>query len=169
MEIVEKLLEGWKQVPLPLIILALGIIPGVCEEVFFRGFLFGGLREYVSGKGTILATAILFGLFHLVLAGGAAPERLLPSTIMGLILGWVRWKSGSLIPGILLHATHNSLLLGIAKNRDELEGWGLGAIHEVHLPGTWLAAAAFVLILGVGLVFVAKSRDPAADETDRKG
>lgn len=158
MEIVEKLLEGWKKVPLPLIIVALGVIPGVCEEVFFRGFLFGGLQKHLNGWWVVLLTATLFGLFHVVLAGGAAPERLLPSTLMGLILGWVRWKSGSLFPGILLHATHNSLLLGMAQNRDELAGWGLGGIHEVHLPGTWLATAAFVLILGVGLVFWAKPR-----------
>lgn len=169
MEVVEKLLEGWKQIPLPLIIVALGVIPGVCEEIFFRGFLFGGIQKHVSGWWSIAVTAILFGLFHVVLAGGAAPERLIPSTLMGLILGWVRWKSGSLVPGILLHATHNSLLLGIAKNRDELQGWGLGGIHEVHLPGTWLAAAAFVLILGVGLVFVAKSRVAAGGEANLSG
>ena len=169
MEVVEKLLEGWKQIPLPLIIVALGVIPGVCEEVFFRGFLFGGLKKHVSGHWSIAITAILFGLFHVVLAGGAAPERLIPSTLMGLILGWVRWKSGSLVPGILLHATHNSLLLGLAKNRDELQGWGLGGIHEVHLPGTWLATAAFVLILGVGLVFVARSQNTIGGEPDAPG
>ena len=48
-EEVQKLLEGWSQVPLPMILLSLAIAPGVCEEVFFRGFLFGGLRPVMSG------------------------------------------------------------------------------------------------------------------------
>lgn len=161
--VVEKMLESWKQLPLALIILCLGVTPGVCEEVFFRGFLYNGLKQSLRARTTIIATAIAFGLFHVVLSGGAAPERVLPSTLMGLLLGWVRWRSGSLIPGIILHATHNSALLAMASYRDELNGWGLGGVkHESHLPMTWLGIAAVGFILGAALVYLDRRRRAAA-------
>jgi sodium transport system permease protein len=151
-EVVEKLLLSWQQVPLPLIILGLGVAPGVCEECFFRGFLFNGLKKHMRGVSTIILTAIAFGLFHVVLAGGAAPERVLPSTLMGLLLGWLRWRSASLLPGIILHAIHNSSLLTMAKFRDELAGWGLSGVqHQNHLPALWLIVSAIGLLVGLGL------------------
>jgi ABC-2 type transport system permease protein/sodium transport system permease protein len=141
----------------------LGIAPGVCEECFFRGFLYNGLREHLRTQTTIFATAIAFGLFHIVLAGGAAPERILPSTLMGLLLGWVRWRSGSLIPGILLHSLHNATLLAMAKYRDELSGWGLdGVMHQNHLPYSWLGIAAIGFILGFLLILISH-RSPTTE------
>jgi sodium transport system permease protein len=157
-EQVQKILEDWKKIPLPLIILAMGVAPGICEECFFRGFLFNGIRRNASGRTTVLATAVIFGLFHVILAGGAAPERLLPSTLMGLVLGWLRLRSDSLMPGIILHVVHNSTLLAIAQYRQELEVWGLGGLHESHLPPVWLIATAITLFLGVVVVFLSRSQ-----------
>lgn len=145
-EEVQKLLEGWSQVPLPMILLSLAIAPGVCEEVFFRGFLFGGLRPVMSGRATVFVTAVIFGLFHFVLAGGAAPERLLPSTLIGLLLGWIRLRSDSLLPGISLHVIHNASLLTMAQYREELAGWGQGGTHEIHLPIAWITLSAVVTL-----------------------
>jgi ABC-2 type transport system permease protein/sodium transport system permease protein len=155
-EQVKALLASWSEIPLPIVLLALAVAPGVCEEAFFRGFLFGGIRRNLNAAATIIATALAFALFHVVLAGGAAPERLLPSFLMGLVLGWVRHRSASVIPGILLHVLHNASLLTIAHFREELEGWGIGAQHQTHLPLTWIGLAALVLV--VGLVCVAAGK-----------
>lgn len=161
-ETVQKLLESWKELPLGLIILCLGIAPGVCEECFFRGFLYNGLKQSLRPRTTIIATAIAFGLFHVVLSGGAAPERVLPSTLMGLLLGWVRWRTGSLLPGVILHATHNSALLTMASFREELSGWGLDSVqHQSHLPALWLGIAAVGFILGALLLYFHRRSRPA--------
>jgi len=141
---VEELLKGWATIPLPMILLALAVVPGICEEVFFRGFLFGGLRTALSGRATVLFTAIAFGLFHFVLAGGAAPERILPSMLMGLLLGWMRLRSNSLLPGVIVHVVHNASLLTLSQFREELAGWGLGGLHQIHLPVTWIVASAAI-------------------------
>jgi ABC-2 type transport system permease protein/sodium transport system permease protein len=157
-EQVKELLAAWSSIPLPVVLLAMAVAPGVCEELFFRGFFYGGVRQHFKPIATILITAIAFALFHVVMAGGAAPERILPSGLMGLLLGWVRHRSGSVIPGILLHVVHNAALLTIAHYREELEGWGVGALHQVHLPVTGLAIAALILIVGIALVMVSKKK-----------
>ena len=133
-------------------LLALGVVPGVCEECFFRGYLFNGLRDHFKPLGTILITAVAFGLFHVVLAGGAAPERLLPSTLMGILLGWVRWRSNSLLPSILLHVMHNSSLLLVVQSRDLLEQWNIGQFQQQDLPSSWLAASAVGFLVSVLLI-----------------
>lgn len=158
---VAKLLAGWRDVPLPLVVLCLGIVPGVCEEFFFRGFLFGGLKNQLNATASIILSAIAFGLFHVILAGGAAPERVAPSTCMGLLLGWVRWRSGSLWPSMLLHVIHNSLLLTVAHYQEHLQGWGVGTVEAEHLPTAWLAGIAIVFAAGASLMVIAtRERSP---------
>ncbi len=162
---VESLLAGWKQVPLWLMVLCLGILPGVCEEAFFRGFLFNGLKRGLNAAATIAISAIAFGLFHVVLSGGAAPERLLPSTLMGVLLGWLTWRCGSSIPAMILHAIHNSTLLIVVQSRDLLAEWNIGQIEQQHLPAWWLAISAAVLLVGAGTIRFLPQRPVTADDS----
>ncbi|MEM7476524.1 MAG: ABC transporter permease subunit/CPBP intramembrane protease [Planctomycetota bacterium] len=155
-EDVDSLLASWKLVPVWLIVLCLGIAPGVCEECFFRGFLLNGLKENFTAFWAVLFSALAFGVFHVVLAGGAAPERLLPSTLMGLLLGWLAWQSKSVFPSMVLHVIHNSTLLIVAQSRDRLAEWNIGQLEQEHLPGWLLLVSALVLLAGVGLVRFSK-------------
>jgi ABC-2 type transport system permease protein/sodium transport system permease protein len=91
-----------------LLILSLAVIPALVEEFFFRGLLLTSLKHRFGNWTAVLASAIVFGMFHIIGAFGA--ERVIPSTVLGLVLGAMRLRSGSLFPGMLLHAFHNSLL-----------------------------------------------------------
>jgi uncharacterized protein len=93
------------------------VIAPICEEFFFRGFIFGALRKWhikVHGRqiGTWVAaveTGILFGLAH---TGSAAAQYLLPLGFLGFVLCIVRWKTRSLYPCMALHSVNNSIALG---------------------------------------------------------
>lgn len=146
---VETLLAQWRSVPVVVTVVALGVIPGVCEELFFRGFFLAGLRPRLAVWPAILVAAVTFGLFHVVLAGGAAPERLVPSTLMGILLGWVACRTGSVLPSMLLHVIHNSTLLTMASFRDELLRLNIGTVDQTHLPVAWLGLSAAGLLVGV--------------------
>lgn len=85
-------------------VLIVGAAP-ISEEVFFRGFLFGGLAR---GMPTWLAAVIsgaLFGLPHLATGAAAVP----PLAILGVILAFVYWRTGSLWPSIGLHMLNNGI------------------------------------------------------------
>ena len=82
----EKLIAEFRAVPAWLLVLAIGVAPGVWEELFFRGFLFSALRRHLSAWVTLCVTSILFGLFHLVTPSMLATERLLPTTFLGFAL-----------------------------------------------------------------------------------
>jgi CAAX protease family protein len=93
------------------------VIAPICEEFFFRGFIFGALRKWhikVAGHqiGTWLAaieTGILFGIAH---TGSAATQYLIPLGFLGFVLCIVRWKTRSLYPCMALHSVNNSIALG---------------------------------------------------------
>ncbi len=130
------------------------IAPAVCEEWFFRGYLLGSLRGRLPGWAAIAATGILFGLFHVIVSGGVGGVRLLPSTLMGLVLGWVCWRTKSVFPGMVLHATHNGLLVLIGRFQDDLAKVGIGVEEQEHLPSWWLVAAAGGVAIGLVLVWL---------------
>jgi ABC-2 type transport system permease protein/sodium transport system permease protein len=147
-EAVKKNVQFWRQSP-GMVLLAMGLIPGIVEELFFRGFLFNAFRKTARPTIVILATAATFGLFHIFPGGFLAIERLLPSTLMGIVLGWVRHRSDSIWPGVVLHVTHNSLLLSAALF-PQLVGAEV-ADGESHLPTRWLVIAAAVCLSGLVL------------------
>ena len=76
----------------------------IAEEIGFRGVLLGGLlktrcRPWVA----ILISAIAFGLLH------RFPLAFFGSIVFGIIVGWMYWRTGSIIPGIIAHIANNSL------------------------------------------------------------
>jgi ABC-2 type transport system permease protein/sodium transport system permease protein len=154
---VERMLQGFTNIPLFLILLTLAVVPAVCEEFFFRGFLFQSLRDRMSGWGVILTTALLFGLFHVATPSVLSPERFLPSTFMGLALGWVCWRTGSVLPGMLLHTCHNGLLLTLLSYREAIVARGWGVFDELHLPWWWLLAGVGLVLIGGALVLLSTS------------
>ena len=156
------LLTSWKQVPLPLIVFCLGVIPGLCEELFFRGFCYNGLRSRLSPPLTILLTALIFAAFHLLLSGGASPERFIPSFLMGLLLGFVRAQTQSIWPSTFLHILHNSTLLTLAYSSKQFENWLGPTTSQTHIPTTWLVGSLSSLIICLFIFYqLGKSRTEA--------
>jgi len=155
---VERLLKQCRDLSPFAILLMMAVIPAVCEELFFRGYLFRALIRASSAFSAILLSAVLFGVFHVVATSMLAVERFLPSTFLGLMLGWVCWRTGSVLPGILLHACHNGLLLMIAYYGDELTARGWGIEERTHLPWSWLASATVGIAVGVAIIVLVGRR-----------
>lgn len=148
----------------PLLIVAtLAVTPAVCEEFCFRGFLLSAFRQTLSGFRAVVLSSVLFGLFHLVAIDHLHFERLVPSTCLGLVLGWLCLRTGSVLPGMLLHASHNTLLLMAAYYQNELAAWGWGLsqsaeLETAGLPLTWILAATIGTGAGLGVVLLATRR-----------
>ena len=148
--------ERWQASPW-LVLFAMAVVPGLVEEFFFRGCVFSALARITEPWLAIFASALVFGVFHIFPSGVFAAERLLPSTLMGLVLGWVRWRTGSIWPCVLLHVAHNSLLLSAGLfpellGPDVAEGTG-------HLPPTLLIGAVPLVLFGAAAVWWGTRKD----------
>lgn len=149
------------------VLLTLAVAPAVGEELFFRGYLFSSISSKAGPWSTILATALLFGFFHVVTPTGISLVRLLPSIYLGVALGWLAWRSGSLWPSMLLHACNNGLLLLVTIYAPELEQAGFGVEEESHLPIRLFLAATATAVIGIGWV-AGVSRQSAVGSRDEQ-
>ena len=99
----EHLLVG-ESIPLLLLgLLTVALVPAICEELFFRGLVQRSFEGELAPRTAIWITALLFALIHM------QPILLIPLTGLGLLLGYLAWRSGSILPAILLHLLFNAM------------------------------------------------------------
>ena len=90
----------------PIGILTLCIIAPIAEEYLFRGLMMRKmLRWNISPWYAIIASSIMFGLIHL------NPAQIPGAIILGIVMAWMCYRTRSLIPGIIIHITNNTLCL----------------------------------------------------------
>ncbi|MFH1175805.1 MAG: CPBP family glutamic-type intramembrane protease [Acidobacteriota bacterium] len=133
----EKLFEAFgralapESIPFWETLLWLTVLPGICEEVAFRGVLLHGLRRRLHPVALALVVGLIFGFFHTALF------RILPTGFLGVLLAAVTLLTGSIFPAMAWHAINNcaGLLAGHY-------GWSLADLG----PGLYLAGAAVLLL-----------------------
>jgi sodium transport system permease protein len=123
-----------------LLLLTFAVVPAICEEVLFRGFLQTGLVRLLGSvpKG-IAASSLIFAAFHL------DPWRFPGILVLGLFLGFLAHGSGSLIPAILAHALNNVLSISAAVAADAGLDYPGGAVWSVAASALAVAVAAWLL------------------------
>jgi membrane protease YdiL (CAAX protease family) len=79
------------------------------EEIVFRGYLFGSIQRRSGHIAAIAVSSILFAVVHIPNNGFSL--ILIHTSIFGLALGLLRWKSGSLGPCVVMHLVGNGILV----------------------------------------------------------
>jgi ABC-2 type transport system permease protein/sodium transport system permease protein len=156
-EVLEKAKKEFAQIPFWIILVTSAIVPAFAEEYFFRGYVLSAFRNRVSSLRAILYSALIFGLFHVITGSMLSLERFFPSTLLGLFLGFVAIRTGSLWPGVLLHAIHNGLVFWLTRfSTKELSDW-FGSTNE-HFPPIWIFASLASVTLGSALLYFITQR-----------
>lgn len=105
---------------------AVGILAPLAEEVVFRGAILRTLLGIMSKKNhwvAILISAAIFGVVHANLA------QFVNALLMGLLLGWMYYRTGSLVPGILLHWVNNTMAYVLANIMPQSDGKLIDLFH----------------------------------------
>lgn len=89
-------------------VLVLAVIPAVCEELAFRGFILSGLRRGLPARSAVLLSAFLFALYQMNVF------QFLPHFVLGTILGALVVRTGSVIPAVVFHLVYNTCLIAPA-------------------------------------------------------
>ncbi|MDE6295889.1 MAG: CPBP family intramembrane metalloprotease [Muribaculaceae bacterium] len=118
-------------------ILVIGLLTGLCEELFFRGALqriMGNIPQIAKG-GAVWCAAIIFSAVHFQFFG------FIPRMLLGLFFGYILYSTGSLWPSIFAHMLNNSLV--VITTWFEGHGNLLGVLQTVGIPSEgrfpWLA------------------------------
>lgn len=83
---------------------AIGLLAPVCEELVFRGAALRALLRWTPRHWLAIAiSALLFALIH------ANPIQMPHAFLIGLLLGWLYYRTDSIVPGIVYHWVNNSI------------------------------------------------------------
>jgi sodium transport system permease protein len=106
-------------VPVWQMLLFIAVIPGICEEIAFRGLLLHGLRRRFRPVMLCLVVGAVFGLFHFALF------RLASTAFLGVVLAAVTVLTGSIFPAMLWHAMNNGIAVvaTMGIQLDYVEAW----------------------------------------------
>jgi uncharacterized protein len=96
---------------LPLLLVSTVIWEPVFEELVLRGFIFRGWSQRLGPVATIVLTSALFALIHLQYSW----QGISFLVSFGLVVGWVRWRTGSIVAPLLLHLTVNVITMMVMR------------------------------------------------------
>jgi len=97
--------SGW--IDVALLVIAVAIVTPIAEELMFRGYVLDSIRRIHGDWPAIIGSAILFGLVHI------NPFLVGQAFIGGVIYGWIRIRTGSLLPSIACHMMWNIMALSV--------------------------------------------------------
>lgn len=124
-------------------LIVVALIPAVCEELLFRGYLFSSFKGKKSKVAAVIVTSILFSAIHLDL------YKTLPILIMALAFGYITAKTDSVLIPMIFHFINNSMgVISYYATKGQDASAVLNSIPDSTY--IWYAVAA----LGGGLVLI---------------
>jgi len=152
-EMNKAMTDAVSTMPVPLVFLLLAIIPAICEELFFRGFLLRGLRSSIGTASAVVISGIVFAVFHFFIF------KFVATAMLGIILGSLCWRSKSIWPSMISHALHNALMVSTVVAPSIWTNFGLSPDETwQHLPTGVLVGG--LALFAVGIVGIAFSPTP---------
>jgi membrane protease YdiL (CAAX protease family) len=130
--------------------LLIGALAGICEELLYRGVIQASLLKRLPLWPALLITAALFAAAHMDLHG--FPLRLL----LGVVLGYVVWRGGSIFPGMVIHGVYDATQLGLAAWAVKKQGVARLVEQAANPAAVGLDASNYIqlavgaVLLGVG-------------------
>lgn len=144
------------------VVFLMAVVPAVCEELAFRGFIFGGLLRNGGRLRAVLVTAVLFGISHGIL------QQSITATVMGLMLGWIALRTGSVLPGMLIHFTNNALSVSLARiAENQWEGASIfltsSEVGDPSYQPMWIVVS---MAIAITCFLYFGTQQPPQDESD---
>lgn len=134
---IERLLKG----PLWVGLLSVSVFAPFFEEWLCRGMILKGLLKKMKPVWAIIISGIIFGLIH------GNVWQAIPASLIGMLLGYVYWKTGSLKLTMLMHCVNNTLSLALSRLFPNVE------YFKDLFPGTGLWILFLVMCAAVLALF----------------
>lgn len=84
-------------------LLVVALLPAICEELFFRGFIYSSLEGSVKVRNAVIINGLMFALYHIDFV------RIIPTFILGAAFAFAVSKSGSIFLSIAMHFVNNAV------------------------------------------------------------
>lgn len=99
----EQVSQWFQEQPFFLLFFVIAILPAICEEMLFRGFLFGTFQNKWKGICAIVVSGVIFGVYHMSII------KAITISIFGFALAYSVYCSGSIFVSMAMHLCNNGL------------------------------------------------------------
>jgi sodium transport system permease protein len=119
------------------LLLVMAVMPAICEELAFRGFMLSGFRQSGHKWRPIIYTSLFFALSHAIL------QQSIIACMMGIVIGYLAVQTNSIWPCMTFHLIHNSLGMATTRLTPELLGrvpilkYLIDLSDEATIPCPW--------------------------------
>jgi membrane protease YdiL (CAAX protease family) len=124
-------------------LLVLAVVPALCEELLFRGYAQRQAERALGAAGGLVLAGVVFGLYHLRLS------QVVPLSILGIYLGYITWRTGSLWPAVAVHFLNNAFAVAVGAYVARQPDVEPGDLDSVQFPWYFLLAGLLVFVLVV--------------------
>lgn len=148
-ETLKKSLELLMDGPLWAALLSVSVFAPLFEEWLCRGLVLRGLMKHMNPTGAILVSAAFFAILHM------NPWQAIPAFLLGILFGYVYYRTGSLKLTMLMHCVNNtfSLLLSKVPGLEDIESFmdilSPWAYAGIYVACILMLASAVILITGI--------------------
>lgn len=116
------------------------LVAPVAEELVFRGFFQGQIQEaYGDPTKAVLYSSALFMMMHF------NPWWAIQIYVLGMVLGYLMWRTGSIWPAVVLHAVNNGVAVLLNNSSASSQSWYTLGDHVAPL---WIVTAAGLAYVG---------------------
>lgn len=128
------------------------IFAPILEELFLRGIVLRGLLVRYSPSKAIIWSAVIFGFMHL------NPWQAIPAILVGILMGWIYYKTGSLILTIFIHFINNGFSFLVMSILPQISA---ESTYRDIIPGNfyYLIFAISIIYITVTILIMNKSYD----------
>lgn len=119
-------------------IICVALIPAVCEEIFFRGFLLNNIKRYCNMCTSIVVVGAVFSAMHFSI------QSFIPTMLYGTLFAYITYSRGSLIIPFILHFVNNTLAVISAYIADDSINANMGKVYTL---------GSVLMYIGVGTAF----------------
>ncbi len=109
-------------------ILMIALTPAICEELLFRGYVQRQAERSMGVIWGIVFTGVVFGFYHLQLT------KVIPLAALGLFVAYITWRTGSLIPAIVVHFANNASAVIIGTYAATHPEMSLQDVENIDIP-----------------------------------
>jgi len=102
-------------IPFWVALLIIALLPAVCEEILFRGYLFSATKNRFKPILAMVIVAVVFGVFHMSLS------KFFTTGLLGFVFCYVVYKTGSLALSCLMHFINNAISVVVMYYGEELQ------------------------------------------------
>lgn len=142
----EGLINLWEGKSLLIMAVSSAVFPGICEEIAFRGFMLGTLKNKYSPVKAVLITGILFGAYHMNIL------QFVGAGLLGILFSYIVWKDESIYVTMFLHILNNFIAVYMTYNAEQIDELFPALASGVPSPAAtagMLAGGAVLMTLGV--------------------